>query len=325
MNAFIGHSFNEADSQLIQKIVKFIESTGIKCETGERAQNSSIANKVRERIIDNDIFVGIFTRDRRIASKIRFFKKKETIHITSNWIIQESGFALGKNKELILMVEDGIYKFPELQGDLELVYFERDSLEQAYLKVNQMIDSIRAKITPEMKETFTGKKEIESEKREDEKPKEITREEIKEKDQGAYDKFNKALFQDRNYKKAQEIYAMEIEPTLEEEKKPLIKAIVLRYSHGFGDKSALDKLKAHVEDNKDKPSVRLELAMRYKEMREYQKSKEQFLIAKDFYDINKESERPSIVNRYKVNFPPFFGQKSGTRKVHRSRALSGLC
>lgn len=26
-----------------------------------------------------------------------------------------------------------------------------------------------------------------------------------------------------------------------------------------------------------------------------------------------------------VNFPPFFGQKSGARKVHRSRALSGLC
>ncbi|HUU37490.1 MAG TPA: endonuclease/exonuclease/phosphatase family protein [Candidatus Desulfaltia sp.] len=27
----------------------------------------------------------------------------------------------------------------------------------------------------------------------------------------------------------------------------------------------------------------------------------------------------------KVNFPPFFGQKSGARKVHRSRSLSGLC
>lgn len=37
------------------------------------------------------------------------------------------------------------------------------------------------------------------------------------------------------------------------------------------------------------------------------------------------------VNRLKdffsgrMNFPPFFGQKSGARKVHRSRALSGLC
>jgi DNA invertase Pin-like site-specific DNA recombinase len=26
-----------------------------------------------------------------------------------------------------------------------------------------------------------------------------------------------------------------------------------------------------------------------------------------------------------MNFPPFFGQKSGASKVHRSRALSGLC
>jgi hypothetical protein len=26
-----------------------------------------------------------------------------------------------------------------------------------------------------------------------------------------------------------------------------------------------------------------------------------------------------------LNFPPFFGQKSRARKVHRSRALSGLC
>ena len=29
--------------------------------------------------------------------------------------------------------------------------------------------------------------------------------------------------------------------------------------------------------------------------------------------------------RLGLNFPPFFGQKSGARKVHRSRALSGLC
>ncbi len=47
MKAFVGHSFDEKNSLIVNKIIKFLESTGIKCETGEKAQNKSIAEKVK--------------------------------------------------------------------------------------------------------------------------------------------------------------------------------------------------------------------------------------------------------------------------------------
>ena len=64
MKAFIGHSFNDKDNQLIRDIKDFIESAGIDCITGEKAQNSSVAEKVKDRIKSCDIFIGIFTGER---------------------------------------------------------------------------------------------------------------------------------------------------------------------------------------------------------------------------------------------------------------------
>jgi len=64
MKAFVGHSFVEEDSKLVDKIIKFLESAGLTYLNGEKAQNSSIAKKVKERIEDSDIFVGIFTCDK---------------------------------------------------------------------------------------------------------------------------------------------------------------------------------------------------------------------------------------------------------------------
>ena len=142
MKAFVGHSFEDKDSWIVDKIIKLLKSTGIECQSGEEAQNESVAQKVRERILNNDIFVGIFTCDKEIKLKNGFLNclfNKKPLYTTSNWVIQESGFAIGNDKELIFLVENGIYKFPELQGDLEVIYFDRKSLEkQTFLKLNQI-------------------------------------------------------------------------------------------------------------------------------------------------------------------------------------------
>jgi len=194
MKAFVGHSFEEKDSQIVDKIIKFLESTGIKCQTGEKAQNKSIAEKVKERILNNDIFVGIFTCGKEIAlngSLFNFFNK-ERAYTTSNWVIQECGFAIGSNKELILLVEKGIYKFPELQGDLEVIYFNRESLEETFLKLNQMIEFVKSKkikgISSEIQERLED-----FEKQGAERQKEKDKEEIKERKDEVFEKLYDAL------------------------------------------------------------------------------------------------------------------------------------
>ncbi len=153
MKAFIGHSFDEKDNKLVNKVTRFLESAGLECVTGEKAQNMSVAAKVKDRILHSDIFVGIFTCDKKIisngdtASKPHWYSRKTAYekvgYITSNWVIQESGFAIGKEKEMIFLVENGVYNFPELQGDMEVVYFDRDSIDQRWVKLNEMIDYIK--------------------------------------------------------------------------------------------------------------------------------------------------------------------------------------
>src|SRR3989304_8331404 len=251
MKAFVGHSFEEKDSQIVDKIIKFLESTGIKCQTGEKAQNKSIAEKVKERILNNDIFVGIFTCGKEIAlngSLFNFFNK-ERAYTTSNWVIQECGFAIGSNKELILLVEKGIYKFPELQGDLEVIYFNRESLEETFLKLNQMIEFVKSKkikgISSEIQERLED-----FEKQGAERQKEKDKEEIKERKDEVFEKLYDAIFEEEDYAKAQEIYDKELQPTLTDDEKPILKAIILRFSHKLGDTKAFDKLVKHGDEHK---------------------------------------------------------------------------
>jgi len=43
-------------------------------------------------------------------------------------------------------VEKGIVNFPELQGDMEVIYFDKNSIEEQYIKLNQMLDGIKRRI-----------------------------------------------------------------------------------------------------------------------------------------------------------------------------------
>jgi hypothetical protein len=124
---------------LINEFKDFIGDNGFEIISGEKAENNSVAGKVKERITQCDLFVGIFTCEKTISSS-------NGESSTSNWVIQESGFAIALKKDLILIVEKGIHKFPELQGDLEIVYFNRKTLHKAYTKLNQMLISAKNKM-----------------------------------------------------------------------------------------------------------------------------------------------------------------------------------
>jgi len=298
MKAFVGHSFDEKDNQVIDKTIKMLKSLEIECETGEKAQNKSIAEKVKDKISKNDIFVGIFTCDKKVKDA-KWFSKSPKYYTTSNWVIQESGYALGKDKEIIFLVEHGTYKFPELQGDLELIYFHRDSLEKDIsLKLNEMVSSIKSRKT---KGISAGKFEIVEnlEMEKTKKREEEVKTEIEDERQELFLKFLNTVFKEKDINKAKNIYYNELEKTLLDEEKPIWKARFFTYLYKIGDQDAHSELLKHIDVNKFNPKVVLELAFMYEDMKEYDKAKNEYLGVAKLYNIEKGNDKEDYVFCYK--------------------------
>jgi hypothetical protein len=135
MKIFLAHSFSEDISSIIVEVQEFLESLGHQCISGEKPESSGVSDKVKKRINDCDIFLGIFNQENKISGE-------DNAYTTSNWVIQESGFALGKEKGTIFLVENGIYKFPGLQGDLEVVFFDKEMVSKSFTKISHMISSL---------------------------------------------------------------------------------------------------------------------------------------------------------------------------------------
>lgn len=288
MKAFVGHSFDDKDTEVVRKIKDFIESLGIKCETGERPQYSGIDEKIKNRIMNNDIFVGIFTCDKKILLDNSQFNKG-SFYTTSNWVIQESGFALAKNKKLIFLVEQGIYKFPYLQGYQEYILFNRKSLDQAFTRLNYMINSLKDKMIigapSEMEESLknTRKSELES---------------PKEKKAGVFEKIFDAVVKKEDYKRAQEIYYEELKKGSKGNELTEWYAFTLRFSIKLGDPEAFSKLQVLANENRNNFGVVEQLALAYKEMREYRKAKNIFSETRKILDTTEEKDKEKIIDCY---------------------------
>lgn len=295
MKIFVGYSFDDKDSTLTDKFLRFLTSReDIEVVTGERAQNESVAEKVRARISGSDVFVGIFTSDKKISTR-KGILTREKDYTTSHWVIQESGFALGRDKPIILIVERGIHRFPELQGDLELIYFNRNNLEQPFVKLNQLIDSML--VSKEVTAGAVYERLQPPEGKEEEKEEEKEEAPTGEKD--AFRKYWEA-FDSKNPAMLREAYETHLVPALSSDEggKLVWKGVTLRIAHSLGDSDAFRELVQLAEMNKDKPKVVEQLAIKLKHMEEYEKARDKYLEVKDIYDITDVGDKTNIVDCY---------------------------
>jgi tetratricopeptide (TPR) repeat protein len=151
LSAFVAQSFSPCDEDVNRQIRDFLKSAEVPSETGEEAENRQVSAKIRERIDSHPIFVGIVTRRSAIEPELarsryflaRIFGSAPTSYSTSAWVIQETGYALGKDRKLILIVEPGV-EIPQLQSDLEYVTLHRDSLFKTFQRLNEVITNIKA-------------------------------------------------------------------------------------------------------------------------------------------------------------------------------------
>ena len=136
IKAFVGHSFDEKDEILINKFTKFFDSLSaiLEWDHARERQANSVSIKIKKLMEGKDVFIGIFTRKNKLGWFKNFFP--------SLWIIQESGYAIGKGMKYIFIIENGVEKsiMAGLHGDSEVVFFDQNNPEKSFSAVSEMLN-----------------------------------------------------------------------------------------------------------------------------------------------------------------------------------------
>ena len=124
---FIGRYFDDIGNEYYKKLSSFLELLAFNVKQGEEYTSQSIPAKVKSRIDNQDIFLGIVSGDRE-----------------HEWLIAELSYALGKEKHLILLAEKKAKFKPTILGqDLEQVLFDSGHIEQTFTPLLREFRSIR--------------------------------------------------------------------------------------------------------------------------------------------------------------------------------------
>ena len=115
---------------------RLLKAYGLSVTTGEKPSAQTVSSKVKTRIEDADIFVGIFTRRDKLSGKEEW--------ATSAWVIDEKAYALAKGKRLILLKETGVNSVGGLQGDYEYLEFQRSELDDLLVRLLETLRGLSA-------------------------------------------------------------------------------------------------------------------------------------------------------------------------------------
>lgn len=164
LTAFVGRSVLSIDELVwpdIRAILESFRPLGFDFEDAREAQLRPISEKVRELIERNHIYIGILTRRsplgplqiptsllRRLWTQMRS-PTRAGLWSTSPWAVQVSGFAIGRGKKVLLMIEESVdFPVADLDADTEWIPFHRDSIPNCAPRLVQMITNLLAGTLP---------------------------------------------------------------------------------------------------------------------------------------------------------------------------------
>jgi len=130
--AFVGHSFANEDSEVVSAVVRTLERLGITVVTGKKPEANRISDKVKRLIDAQYFFVGVFTRREKVSGKAEW--------MPSLWIVDEKAYAVGKDKKLVLVKEEGVGSIGGIQGDYEHITFSRDRLHDMLVELLELFE-----------------------------------------------------------------------------------------------------------------------------------------------------------------------------------------
>lgn len=155
VRAFVGHSFTDDDKDVVGKFTDLLDTLkklnlSFSWVHARAAEPKQLTEKVLALIQDCNLFIAICTKKERVVSTSqptqlfkRFVLKPDDVQWkTSDWVIQEIGLAIGRNMQLILLIEDGVRKPGGLQGDVEYIPFTREAPEKAFNRIAEMVTAL---------------------------------------------------------------------------------------------------------------------------------------------------------------------------------------
>src|SRR3990172_10831290 len=267
LRAFVGRSFLESDEGVWQDFRKLLESLrpiGLDFEDAKGAELKPISQKVKQGIERNDLYIAILTRRSPITdstSEKSFLErillafqppKSASNWTTSHWIVQESGYALGKGRRVLLLVEQGV-DFPstDLDADTEWIPFERTSVSTCSSRLVSMMTHLISETLPAIPETTQvapAVPAIPGEEKQDEPAQE-----------GDFHQVVQFL-NEGEFQKADEEFQKFVGPNANNPNNRWIRCFYLRLKAVRGHSSILDELKNSVKLEPNNVDARVELA-----------------------------------------------------------------
>lgn len=127
-------SFDFSRSGLAEGVKRVLRRSGFEVLTAEEAPGS-ISLFARQRIAQADYYLAVMTKRSELT---------EGGFTTSPWLLEEKGVALGLDKKVVLLVEEGVTAFGLLQGDWQRIHFGPDTLLQACDQaLSQLLEFVR--------------------------------------------------------------------------------------------------------------------------------------------------------------------------------------
>src|SRR5262249_49466208 len=141
IRAFVGHSFLPKDEDVVKAFTNYLNDLkdalpSFMWEHAERAEPTTLTDKVLKIAKDKNLFIGICTKKESavpaesLASWWPFrayllARSDQYESKTSDWVIQEIGMAIGMGMKTIILQEKGLRSPGGLQGNTEYIEFER--------------------------------------------------------------------------------------------------------------------------------------------------------------------------------------------------------
>lgn len=160
IKAFVGHSFDPEDETTITAFTKIFNSLkkiiNFEWDDADVTQIKPLSKKVPQKMVDKNLFIGIFTQKhielepkRLIPSKPwnkdkYVVRRADCAYGTSYWITQESGYAIAQGMATLFLIEKGVRELKGLHADMEHIYFERGKESECFVKLSEALGQFRS-------------------------------------------------------------------------------------------------------------------------------------------------------------------------------------
>jgi hypothetical protein len=137
---FVGHRYTDEDDKIAEKFITLFGFEGLECITGKPAKPKQVDEKVQGLISKTDGTIIIFSRDKKLENSEYW--------TTSDWLVGELSFAMGKEKPYLIFYDECID--PEerggMHGTYEYIPFNRECLDDSLLKAIPYLREFRQRI-----------------------------------------------------------------------------------------------------------------------------------------------------------------------------------